>query len=399
MILHRSRATILVASLAAMLHLAGCGSEENAAPAIQAPPVLVVEVETRDLIDRIEATGQLLAKAKASVAAQVRGQIAQVAVEESAAVEAGQVVLQIDPERRGLELTNQRTRVVEAEAQRSLARREHRRVAKLHAQNAASQSQLDASKTELDLATSRLAGANAELGLAERAFNDATVTAPFAGLIARRYVNVGEFVSQGQPLFDLVALDPIEVEFHLPERDSSRVHLGALVEVRVAPFPDEIFYARVTVISPTIDTATRTLRVKAQAPNPDGRLRPGLFARADLGVAERQGVVMIPEDAVLQRSDGAVVFRLVGDDRVERIRIRTGVYRDGLVEAAEGLSAGDRVVVRGQTALIDGSVVSLRKQDGSPASLPSLHGDDSVQRLGVQPTRLETADGADGAGG
>ena len=75
---------------------------------------------------------------------------------------------------------------------------------------------------------------------------------------------------------------------------------------------------------------------------------------------------------VLREYERAVVFRLVGEDRVERVRIRTGVYRDGFVEAAEGLAAGDRVVVRGQTALIDGSVVSLRHEDGSPATLPSL---------------------------
>lgn len=396
MIFQQNRTTACVVSLLTLLLLAACGGEKAEAPAIQAPPVLVADVETRNLIDRIEATGQLLAKAEARVAAQVGGQIAKVAVDESAAVEAGQVILEIDPEQRALALANQRTGVVEAQAQLQRVQREHRRIAKLHAQNAASQSQLEASTTEVDLATSRLDGANAELGLAERAFRDSTVTAPFAGLIARRYVNVGEFVAQGEPLFDLVALDPVEVEFHLSERDSSRVAVGALVEVRVAPFPDEVFNAKVTVISPTIDAATRTLRVKAEAPNPDGRLRPGLFARADLGIAERQDVVMIPEDAVLQRSDGAVVFRLVGGDRVERVRIRTGVYRNGSVEAAEGLSPGDRVVVRGQTALIDGSIVSLRNQDGSPATSPSLHGDDSVQQLGVQPTRLEEAHRAGG---
>jgi membrane fusion protein (multidrug efflux system) len=390
----RHRAAILVACTLALPLSAGCGKEEKAATVITAPPVLVDTVSAHDLVDRIEATGQLLAKAEARVAAQVKGQIAHVAVEESGAVEKGQVVLQIDPERRSLELASQRTRVVEAEAQLEMARREHRRIVQLHQQRAASQSQLDEARTNLDLATSRLNGANAQLGLADRAFRDATVTAPFAGLIARRYVNVGEFVSPGQELFDLVALDPIEVEFHLPERDSSRVDVGADVEVRVAPFPNETFLAKVTVISPTIDVATRTLRVKAEIPNPDGRLRPGLFARADLGVASRPNVPMIPEDAVLQRSDGSVVFRLIDDDRVERVRIRTGVYRSGLVEVAEGLSPGDIVVVRGQTALIDGSAVSLRAKDGSLA--PSSSIGEGVQRLGVEPS---PNGGIEGAGG
>lgn len=380
--------------------LAGCGSEQEAAPTIQAPPVLVETVEAYDLVDRIEATGQLLAKAEAQVAAQVSGQIASIAVEESGAVTAGQVVLQIDPERRRLELAKQQTGVVEAQAQLAMAGREHRRITKLRAQNAASQSQLEESQTNLDLATSRLEGAKAELGLAERALRDATVTAPFAGLIARRYVNVGEFVTPGHKLFDLVALDPIEVEFHLAERDSSRVQLNARVEVRVAPFPDEIFHARVSVISPTINPATRTLRVKAELPNPDGRLLPGLFARADLGVAERRDIPMISEDAVLQRSDGSVVFRLIADERVERVRIVTGAYHDGLVEVVEGLSPGDRVVVRGQTSLINGSVVSLRSRDGSPAptsNIAKTGSADGVQQLGVRPPSTGSTD--EGAGG
>ena len=90
----------------------------------------------------------------------------------------------------------------------------------------------------------------------------------------------------------------------MAEVDSSRVQPGQTVDVRVAPFPDEVFQATVTLVSPTIDPATRTLRVKATLANAEGRLRPGLFARADLGVSTRDDVLMIPEEAVLQRADG-----------------------------------------------------------------------------------------------
>jgi len=391
---HRTAISLLSLFPILLMSTSGCGDDEKAAAVIQAPPVLVGTVEFHDLVERIEATGQLLAKAEARISAQVSGQIAQVAVEEGGAVIAGQVVIQIDPELRSLELASQRTRVGEAQAQLELAQREHRRIRKLQAQNAASTSQLEESRTNLDLAVSRLNGAKARLGLAERAVRDASVTAPFAGVIARRHVSVGEFVSPGQQLFDLVALDPIEVEFHLPERDSSRVHVGATVEVRVAPFPDEVFHAKVTVISPTIDLATRTLRVKAEVENCNGRLRPGLFARADLGVADRPNIAMIPEDAVLQRSDGAVVFRMMGEDRVERVQVQTGVYRDGWVEIADGLSPGERVVVRGQTALTHGSVVSLRTHDGSIAPAPNASED--VRRLGVQPAPSGVVQGAGG---
>ncbi len=148
----------------------------------------------------------------------------------------------------------------------------------------------------------------------------------------------GEFVSAGSTLFDLVALDDMQVEFHLAERDSSLVSEGDRVGVRVAPFPDEVFPATVTIISPTIDPRTHTLRVKARVENREGRLRPGLFARADLGISERQDVVMIPEEAVLLRSDGSVVFRMLGADAAQRVRVTTGLHRDGLVEIVKGLS-------------------------------------------------------------
>jgi membrane fusion protein (multidrug efflux system) len=147
--------------------------------------------------------------------------------------------------------------------------------------------------------------------------------------------------------------------------DAGRIRLDQPLALTVAPWPGEVFHATLTFVSPTIDPRSRTLRVKAQLANPDGRLRPGLFARADLGVAQREGVAMIPEEAILQRADGAVAFRLLGD-RVERVRIETGVHREGLVEVVKGLGPTDRVVVRGQAELSDGMSVAV--QDAAPHS-------------------------------
>jgi len=145
------------------------------------------------------------------------------------------------------------------------------------------------------------------------------------------------------------------------------VSVGAGVELRVATYPDDSFQGRVISVSPGVDLRTRMLRVRAIVPNADGRLRPGFFARVDLGISEREGVPMIPEDAVLQRADGAVAFRLVSDDRVERRLLRTGAVREGRVEVLEGLALGDRVVVRGQTGLVDGSVVAATTRESAAA--------------------------------
>lgn len=345
----------------------GCG-ENIEAPAVTAPPVLVGRVEARSVTDRIQSTGQLLAVEEASVATEVGGRVTRTLVQEGAAVDAGDTVLEVDRERRQLELASQRALVSESRARIAREGREARRLQNLRRQNATSQALLDEAETNLLAATSRLAAAEARLGLAERALRDAEVKAPFSGLIARRYVSVGDFVGVGEKLFDLIALDPVEVEFHLTERDSGRVEIGDRVSVRVAPYPDEVFEARVTMISPRIDVRTRTLRVKALLDNADGRLRPGLFARADLGVAQREDVPMIPEEAVLQRSDGSVVFVLTGDDHVARRRIKLGVFRDGWVEVADGVAVGEYVVVRGHARLIDGSVVDLRQSDGAPVA-------------------------------
>jgi membrane fusion protein (multidrug efflux system) len=213
------------------------------------------------------------------------------------------------------------------------------------------------------------------------------VAAPFDGLVARRFVSAGDHVAEGEKLFDLVALDPIEVEFHLTERDSGRVVIGDKVDVRVTPYPDEVFHATVHVVSPRIDPATRTLRVKALVENPERKLRPGLFARADLGVAVREKVPMIPEQAVLQRSDGAVVFVVRDGNRAERRSVRLGVFRDGLAEVVEGVAVGEQVIVRGSSRLVDGSVVDLRRADGSAVDVlgdgagePAVAGEPSPAR-------------------
>ena len=347
----------------APLSFACSGAKEETV--VQAPPVSLSDVVALDLEDRIEATGELVSPSHAMIAAEVGGRITSLYLEDGAAAASGARVLEIDPERRNLEVRAASAGNTEAKAALVEAQRAAERMRTLFKSNVASQAQLDQAETNLELARSRADGAAARLGETERALRDAEVTAPFSGMIAQRFVSVGEFVQPGTRLFELVALDPIEVEFRVSEIDSSRVAVGQTVGVRVAPFPDEQFQATVSVVSPIIDPASRTLRVKATLPNPDARLRPGLFARADLGVAHRDAVLMVPEEAILQRSDGQVVFRFVAGNRVERRVVKTGVAKDGRVEIVAGIAAGDRIVTRGHTALIDGGVVTVRSPDGS----------------------------------
>jgi membrane fusion protein (multidrug efflux system) len=371
-----SRHPIRGACLSGLLWLVACGGGDAGTQALRLPPVTVEPVRVQTLEDRIEATGELLAPERAEIAAEVPGRVTEILVAEGSRVEAGTVVLEIDPERRELEVASVGAQLAEAKAALAEMQRDAERIRTLHGRNVASDSRLDQAETQLALARSRQEAAEAALGVAQRALRDASVTAPFAGFVAQRRVSRGEFVNAGQPLFELVALDPIEVELHLPEVDAGRVRLDQPLALTVAPWPGEVFHATLTYVSPTIDPRSRTLRVKAQLANPDGRLRPGLFARADLGVAQRPGVAMIPEESILQRADGAVAFRLLGD-RVERVHIETGVHRDGWVEVVKGLGPPDRVVVRGHADLSDGMAVAV--QDPAPHSAVTAVSEESAR--------------------
>ena len=353
----------LIAAVALALG-SGCGSDESA-PIVALTSVSLAPVQAVDLDDRIEAAGELVAKERAAIAAEVGGRVTEVLIEEGVWVETDDALLTIDPERRKLELDSARAALEEARAEKREARRELDRAKLLREKTVASLTMFEQAETELQLAGSRVLGSEARVGVAQRALDDATVKAPFAGIIDRRTVSRGEFVNAGQKLFELVSLDPIEVEFHVAERDSSRVRLGQVVEVRVAPYPDRTFRAIVSTVSPTIDPRTRTLRVKGLMANSDDALRPGLFARVDLGISTRLGIAVVPEDAVLQRADGAVVFRFGADDRVERRVIEVGVIRDGIVEVLSGVSPGDVVVLRGHSRLVDGDLVAPRDTNGN----------------------------------
>jgi RND family efflux transporter MFP subunit len=355
--------------LSLLLLIAGCG-RGGAKTDDHLPSVSEAVAESVNLKEEIRASGDLNARLHTTIAAEVDGRITGIQVDEGGSVKAGAVVIEIDPERRRLELAAGRAQLAQAEANHANARRQTERIRKLRTQNVASDQQLEDAETSLTLARSRVEAERAALGVTQRALNDASVTAPFAGMIARRSVQLGEFVQTGKPLVELVALDPLEVVFSLTELDTERVRAGQDIQVSVGAFPDRVFHGVVTFISPTVDPATRTLRIKAEIQNDEGHLRPGLFARVSLGVSPRSGVVMVPEEALIQRSEGAVLFKIGPDDRVKRVAVTTGAHDGGLVEVRGDVRPGDRVVRRGHGGLADGAQVAVR--DAEPRESPAL---------------------------
>jgi len=348
------------AALALALTLAlGCSDGQAVAPEMKLPLVSAMPVTIEDLEDRVTAVGELVAPQHAELSAEVDGRVTELMLVEGQSVTAGDPLLELDPAKRRLELAAARAHVSEAAASVENVRRQVSRQRELQARNISSQSALDDSETELRLAHAKLAAAKADLGVESRALEEATVRATFDGMVVRRMVSLGEYVQVGRSLVEIVSLNPIEVEFRVAEIDSSFVRLGQEVAVHVAPYPDRSFGAKVTVISPTIDPNTRTLRVKAVVDNAEGLLRPGLFARADLGLSVHEGVAVVPSSAVLQRVDGSVVFVLDGTNRATRRVVQLGSFQEGRVEVTKGLQAGDRVLVRGHADLLDGQQVRL----------------------------------------
>ena len=355
------------AALALALALAlGCSDGQAVVPEMKLPLVSAMPVTIEDLEDRVTAVGELVAPQHAEISAEVDGRVTELMLVEGQSVTAGDPLLELDPAKRRLELAAARAHVSEAAASVENVRRQVLRQRELQARNISSQSALDDSETALRLAQAKLAAAKADLGVESRALEEATVRAPFDGMVVRRMVSLGEYVQVGRSLVEIVSLNPIEVEFRVAEIDSSFVRLGQEVAVHVAPYPDRSFGAKVTVISPTIDPNTRTLRVKAVVDNAEGLLRPGLFARADLGLSVHEGVAVVPSSAVLQRVDGSVVFVLDGADRATRRVVQLGSFQEGRVEITKGLRAGDRVLVRGHADLLDGQQVRLYLPDAVP---------------------------------
>ena len=360
------RMSIALVGLFGLFVASGCGEEEVATQDFL-PSVSVARVESVDLAQEIRASGDLRARLHTTIAAEVEGRITGIAIEEGGAVEQGEVVLEIDPARHKLDVGAARARLAQSRANLAKEKHQAERIRKLRSQSVASEQQLEEAETALLLARSSVEADRAVLGVEERALSDASVSAPFAGLVAERSVQLGEFVQPGTALFELVSLDPLEVVFSLTELDTELAELGQRVEIKVGAFRDRTFQGVVTFISPIVDPATRTLRIKAEIANREGELRPGLFARVSLGLNRRENVLMVPIDSVMRRADGAYVFRLTADDRVERVGVETGAQEGERVEVRGLLVAGDLIVHRGHTGLVEGAIVAVRGGAGQPA--------------------------------
>lgn len=305
-------------------------------------PVEVALARQDTVVDAILATGQVESIQSARLRPEVEGRITEVLMREGAEVARGDGLFRIDDQ----ELKAQ---VARAEADRDLAEQALTRTRELMAQNASSAQDLEqaeatarANRASLDLLTIKL--------------SRTTVRAPFSGVLSQRFVSLGDYVTTSDTLVTLQTVDPHRVSFTVPERYSSVVRRGQKVTFRVAAVPGDEFGGNVEFVSPALQLPARTLLVKAIVPNGRRQLQSGMFAEARLATAVRPHAVIVPEEAVIAIQGISYVW-VVQDGKVTRRAATLGVRSPGEVEIAQGVEAGDQVVVGGLELLQEGAPV------------------------------------------
>lgn len=319
--------------------------------AAERPAVVVSSavVERTRWPEEIEALGTFRANQGVHVATEVPGRVQTIRFESGQRVEAGQVLVELDASAEKAEL-----RALQADLE--LARLDYERAQDLRKTQAASQSQLDR-------AAALVRGLEARAEQHRVLIQRKTIRAPFAGELGIREINLGQYLSPGDMVVSLQALDPIHLDFTLPERYLGAVATGQQVLAPVAAWPEDSFTGTITAISPELERANRTLHLQATLANPQGRLRPGMFSQLTVVVSEPKPVLTLPRTAIAYQAFGETVFVLEPDAQGNLIAqqrpVQVGRVRDGRVEILGGVDANAEVVATGQMKLRSGQRVSV----------------------------------------
>lgn len=358
---------VIVAVLLALLFggIAGYKAHQmrqfEAMRAAGAPAVVVSSTEVaREMWDQeVHALGNLMASQGVQVATEVPGRVQAIHFESGGRVAAGDLLIDLDA-------SAERAELKALEADLELARLDLKRARDLRETAAVSQSALDRAAT---LVRSLEARAEQHAVLIARK----AIRAPFAGELGIRMVNLGQYLSPGDEVVTLQSLDPIHLNFTLPERFLSQLSVGQRVRAPVAAWPGVEFEGRINAISPVLERTSRSLHLQATLANPDGLLRPGMFSQVAVLVGEPLPVMTLPRTAIAYQAFGETVFVIEpdadGEPVVERRPIRVSRVRDGRVEVLEGLAVGDQVVATGQMKLRGGQRIRIDNSLELPSGL------------------------------
>jgi membrane fusion protein (multidrug efflux system) len=340
---------LLYAALAAALTAVGC-SQGNGQPAKPANPaaagrepvgVVTALPVVRPLGVEIEAVGTAIANEAVEITSKASNIVTAIRFQEGQRVRRGAVLVELDSAQASAD-------VAEARAALAEARNQHQRGQELSIQ-VLSRAQLDALETGLRTAEARLAAAQARL-------NDTVIRAPFDGHTGFRRVSVGSLVREGAAITTLDDTSVIKLEFTVPQTFLSALRPGLPIEASASGMPGRTFAGKLATIGSRIDPVTRSIPVRAELPNPDGELKPGLFMSVKLRGPEARAV-LVPEEALVPEQGRTFVF-VVAEGVAKRRVVTTGRRTPGQVEIASGLSANERVIIAGSQKVRDGSPVA-----------------------------------------
>jgi membrane fusion protein, multidrug efflux system len=301
--------------------------------------VVVAPTPFREIL---RATGTLRAREAVTIRSERAGVVRAIGFDEGTRVAAGDVLLEIDD--RDLVAVHQR-----AAARLELATASERRLRELVATKNASQATYDTTLAELHVARAELALAAADLA-------KTVIRAPFDAVAGLREISVGTYLAPGAAIVDLAAVDTLKLDFGLPERYQRALEVGTAITFGV-PGLAGTFGGRVYAMEPSIDVDTRSLRLRAEVPNPDGVLRPGAFAEIEVALDEIPDAILIPAIALVPGVRQPTVLVVV-DGVVESRAVEVGVRTTEAVRIDAGLAPGDRVIVTGILQLRDGMPVT-----------------------------------------
>lgn len=339
----------------------GSGPGRGGPPAGFAMPIEAAPVTIATAQRQIQAIGTLRSNESVVIRPETAGRVAAFNFEEGKRVARGQVLVQFDA-------TVERAELAQAEAQAQLARTNYSRAVELERRGAGTQRALDEAQMQIRTST-------AAIELRKARLEKFQLVAPFDGVVGLRKVSIGDFVNSGQEIVNLEQIDTLKVDFRVPELFLPALRTGQRVEISVDAQPGRSFAGELYAIDPAVDVAGRAVVIRARIANVDDALRPGLFARVTLTLAERPQALFVPEQAIVPQGDKHTLFKVVdnGEGKPKTAKatiVKLGERRPGEVEILDGVARGDMVVTAGVLKIRDGMPIQVMPAGGPPQGAP-----------------------------
>jgi membrane fusion protein, multidrug efflux system len=337
--------------------------------AFQPPPeaVTTIVAEQDEWPATLSVIGTMAAVQGVTVSADLPGTVDRILFDSGQAVRAGDVLALLDTRQ-------EQAQLAAIEARRELARLTFARMEGLLNERVISQA-------EFDRATAEYRQTDAQVGEIHAAIQRKTIRAPFSGILGLRQVNLGQYLAGGDALVNLQSLNPIYVNFGVPQQSAGQMPIGRVVRITAGDMASVAWNGRITAIDSTVDEATRNIQVQATLANPDGKLRPGMFVQTEVVLGPGQPVVSLPASAISYAPYGDSVFvvtEMKGEDGkpyrgVRQQFVKLGASRGDQVAVRSGIKPGDEVVTSGVFKLRNGAAVQINnsvRPANSPAPSP-----------------------------